>query len=103
MAVLHWISRSPGESLALAQCLARVGSGDVVVLLEGGVYAGLDETADAASLQQAMAASVTVYAVAADLAVRGIAEAELADGVGVVDYAGLVQLSVTHAPVMAWR
>ncbi|MFM8330769.1 MAG: sulfurtransferase complex subunit TusB [Candidatus Methylumidiphilus sp.] len=97
MGVLHLVSRSPGESQAFAQCLARVGEGDALVLLEGGVYAALAGHADALALRQ-----VEIYAVSADLAARGIAEEALAEGVAVVDYAGLVELSLRHSPSLSW-
>ncbi|WP_347258560.1 DsrH/TusB family sulfur metabolism protein, partial [Methylocaldum sp.] len=41
MAVLHLVNRSPQESRALEDCLARAGKGDAVLLIENAVYAAV--------------------------------------------------------------
>lgn len=101
MGVLHLINRSPGESPALAQCLDRVGEGDAVLLLEGGVYAVLQDSFFAPSLRAAMG-KVSIHALSADLAARGIAAEEIVEGVVLVDYEGFVRLSLAHAPILSW-
>jgi tRNA 2-thiouridine synthesizing protein B len=102
MGVLHLVSRSPGASLALTQCLERAGIGDAVLLLEGGVYAALKGSVLAPRLEQSMG-HVTVYALAPDLAARGIATDELLAGVVLVDYEGFVGLSILHTPILSWN
>lgn len=101
MGVLHLVSRSPGTSLALAQCLGRAGAGDAVLLLEAGVYAASRDCASAASLREAMG-KVSIHALAADLAARGIVEEEVLEGIAVVDYEGFVALAVAHSPALSW-
>jgi len=101
MGALHLLSRSPGESQALSQCLDRTGQGDAVLLLEGGVYAALKNSGHASRLQEAMS-DVALYALAPDLAARGITEAELVEGVVRVDYEGFVGLAISHGPVISW-
>lgn len=101
MGVLHLVSRSPGESPALSQCLGRAGEGDAVLLLEGGVYAALKGSASVPLLHGAMA-GVAVYALGPDLEARGIAADEVLGGVAVVDYVGFVGLALSHSPIQSW-
>ena len=101
MGVLHLVNRSPGASLALSLCLERAGTGDAVLLLEGGVYAAVKGSAWASRLAEAMP-QVFVHALAPDLAARGIATEEILAGVALVDYEGFVGLSILHNPVMSW-
>jgi len=101
MGVLHLVNRSPHQSASLAQCLARVGDGDAVLLLEGAVYAALKGSAAAPGLQEALA-RVAVYVLAPDLAARGVAAEEVAEGLALVDYEGFVELSLRHAPIQSW-
>ncbi|MFZ4700859.1 MAG: sulfurtransferase complex subunit TusB [Candidatus Methylumidiphilus sp.] len=102
MGILHLVNRSPGESLALIQCLERAGSGDAVLLLESGVYATLKSALLAPRLAESLR-TVTVYALAADLAARGIGSEEILAGVELVDYEGFVNLSILHTPILSWN
>jgi tRNA 2-thiouridine synthesizing protein B len=71
MAALHLVFRSPGESRALEQCLARVGEGDAVLLLEDGVYAAAEGSV-LGGMPRAMAGRVAVYVLVPDLEARGL-------------------------------
>ena len=101
MGVLHLVNRSPHASASLGQCLARAGEGDAVLLLEGGVYAALKDSAFAPALQDALG-KLAVHVLAPDLAARGVAAEELIEGLALVDYEGFVELSLRHAPVQSW-
>ena len=101
MGVLHLVARSPHESSSLADCLARAGEGDAVLLLEGGVYAALKGSVFASRLQEA-AGRVAVHVLAPDLAARGVAAEETVGGLVAVDYAGFVELSERHNPIVSW-
>jgi tRNA 2-thiouridine synthesizing protein B len=101
MGVLHLVNRSPGASLALSLCLERAGTGDAVLLLEGGVYAAVQGSEWNPRLAEAMQ-QVTIHALAPDLAARGIATEEILAGVVLVDYEGFVGLSMLHKPIMSW-
>ena len=101
MGVLHLVNRSPGESLALAQCLERAGANDAVLLLEGGVYAALKDSVFAPKLASSTQC-VTIHALAPDLRARGIAAEEVLAGVVLVDYEGFVELSILHNPIISW-
>lgn len=102
MGVLHLVNRSPGESLALAQCLERAGAGDAVLLLESGVYAVLNDSVFAHKLAGTIP-RVAIHALAPDLAARGIAAEEVLAGVVLIDYVGFVELSVIHTPIISWN
>ncbi len=43
-----------------------------------------------------------IYALESDLAARGLVDSPLLAGTKIVDYAGFVDLTVAHSPVMAW-
>ena len=101
MGALHLVGRSPHESACLAQCLARAGEGDAVLLLEGGVYAALKDAEPAWLLREAMG-RLAVYALEPDLAARGVAAGDCVEGLALVDYAGFVELSLRHAPALSW-
>ena len=101
MGVLHLVNRSPGESLALAQCLERLGASDAVLLLEGGIYAVLKGSLLAPMLADSLK-HVAIHALAPDLAARGIATEEVLAGVVLVDYEGFVELSILHSPIISW-
>jgi len=45
---------------------------------------------------------VAVYVLAPDLAARGVAAEEVAEGLALVDYEGFVELSLRHAPIQSW-
>lgn len=102
MGILHLVYRSPGETLALAQCLNRVSEGDALLLLESGVYGVLKAAKFAPRLTEAMP-TIRIYALDPDLAARGIATDEILAGVGLVDYAGFVELSLLHNPIVSWN
>jgi len=70
-------------------------------LLEDGVYAALADGAAAKRLVMLLR-SHAVYALAPDLAARGLADAALVAGVQTVDYGGFVDLAAEHSSVIAW-
>jgi tRNA 2-thiouridine synthesizing protein B len=101
MAVLHLISRSPQESRALEACLARAGEGDAVLLSENAVYAAL-KSGDCGAVIASAAGRIRVYALAPDLAVRGVGASEVSETIGIVDYGGFVDLTIDYHPIQSW-
>lgn len=101
MPVLHVVSRSPHEAQALAQCLARVGEGDAVLLSENGVYAALRDSLGCESIRGALA-RLRVYVLTSDLEARGISPGEVLKGVEAVDYEGFVDLAVRYSLCQSW-
>ena len=86
---LHTIHSKAG----LDRWLGRATPEATLLLLEDGVYAALAPRAFPAR---------AVYALADDLAARGLTEADLAPGVTMLDMKGFVALTVAHSPLIAW-
>lgn len=95
MAVLHIVKHSPCAARTLQQCLARVGEGDSVLLIEDAVYALVQDGPAHWGCR--------VYALQPDLAARGLLQQPRRDDVEIVDYAGFVQLAVQHSQVLSWN
>ncbi len=99
MGMLHTVNKSPYQCNTLESCLNHVGEGDVVLLIEDGVYAAMKggRAADVLSAVQ----GVKVCVLSADVKARGL-EGKLIDGVEVVDYAGFVDLVTETDKTQAW-
>lgn len=100
MARLHIVNKSPFERLTFTSCLQHASAGDSILMIEDAVVGSINGTAFSATVQAAMA-DKSVYVLGADLAARGL-EGKVMDGVTVVDYAGFVDLTVTHDPIQSW-
>lgn len=93
--MLHIVNKSPNERNALASCLRVAQAGQALLLIEDGVIAATGQgLGDAAS-------RLKVYALAPDLAARGLA-AKLAPGITAIDYAGFVDLVAEHSTSQSW-
>ena len=97
MSMLHLVNKSPYERNSLSTCVGYVKEGDVLLLIEDGVYAAVKGGSAAAKLQ-----GLDVSVLGPDLAARGIGEDKLVDGVGVVDYAAFVDLVEAKDKVQSW-
>ena len=98
--MLHTVNKSPFGNGSLETCLKMATSGSTVLLIEDGVYAALKGSAASAAVQKAME-TVTVAALAPDLAARGIAD-KVMDGIKLVDYSGFVDLVSENDKVNSW-
>lgn len=101
MSILHTVNKSPFEKSTFKSCLDHAKAGDAVLLIEDGVYAATKGTA-AADLIAARNSDLTLYALGADLAARGISESAVVKGISVVDYGGFVDLVTEHDVSQAW-
>jgi len=95
--VLHLIFQSPIEGAILE----RIDSGDVVVFLENAVLRILQNSAISDTLTQQLGSN-RLCVLSDDLAVRGIAPNELVKGIEVIDYAELVELTVSNPAIQSW-
>jgi tRNA 2-thiouridine synthesizing protein B len=95
--VLHLIFQSPIESAILE----RIDSGDIVVFLENAVLRTLQNSAISNTLAQQLGRN-RLCVLSDDIAVRGIAPDELVQGIEVIDYAGLVELTVNNPVIQSW-
>ncbi|MGO9007491.1 MAG: sulfurtransferase complex subunit TusB [Beijerinckiaceae bacterium] len=101
MSTLHTVNKSPFERPSLKTCLNHAADGDVVLLIEDAVV-GARKTGAFAGALQAKQASCSIYVLGPDLAARGMKIEDIADGIGLVDYGGFVDLVASHARVCAW-
>ena len=100
--MLHIVNKSPFESTTLESCLrtATNGQGDVLLLIEDGVYAVTKNSVAGNMLHEAMK-DVKVCVLWPDAEARGIQDRVL-DGVKMVDYAGFVDLVAESDNVQSW-
>ena len=101
MPILHIVNKSPFEKDSLDTCIEHALDGSAVLLIEDGVYAAARGTAVASRVRDAMR-RLEFHVLANDCKARGLAEAELIDGVEPVDYGGFVDLVVGHDNVQSW-
>ncbi len=95
--MLHLISQSPIE----ASVLQRINSADTVVFLENAVLRIL-QNSDISSLLTQQLSGAHFYVLADDIAVRGISADQLLKSCKAIDYAELVELTVTNAIIQSW-
>jgi tRNA 2-thiouridine synthesizing protein B len=93
--MLHIVNKSHTERHALASCLRVAQAGQALLLIEDGVYAATDNALGDAATR------LKVYALAPDLAARGLA-GKAAVGVTLIDYAGFVDLVAEHSTNQSW-
>ncbi len=97
--MLHIVNKSPLEKNTLAAALRYATRGSLL-LIEDGVYAATRGNAAESAVREAMA-RIKVYALAADLQARGMADRVL-DGVQTIGYDGFVDLVVEHRNSQSW-
>lgn len=95
--MLHLISQSPVETAVLE----RIDTGDSVVFLENAVLRVLHNGSLSETLMQ-LSARNRLYVLSDELTVRGIRSEELVRGIEVIDYTGLVELTVRHPLIQTW-
>ncbi|MBF0422503.1 MAG: sulfurtransferase complex subunit TusB [Magnetococcales bacterium] len=88
--MLHTVNKSPFQNSALDSCLRFCQPGDVLLLLEDGVYGAAPGTAKSSLVEGALTKKIKVYALGADLNARALKET--IKGVEITDYAGFVDL-----------
>jgi tRNA 2-thiouridine synthesizing protein B len=101
MSDLHTVNKSPFDKNALDSCLKFAQPGSAILLIEDGVYGAVKGTAAETKIRDALAKH-KVYALGPDLRARGMAEDRVIEGVGLIDYAGFVDLVESNDKVQAW-
>jgi tRNA 2-thiouridine synthesizing protein B len=79
----------------------RMASGDVTVFLESGVLGTIQNSRLSETLK-AKLGDIRFCVLSEDMTIRGILETELTTGFEVIDYAGLVQLTVENPLIQSW-
>jgi len=95
--MLHLIFQSPIDTAILE----RIATGDDVVFLENSVLRLLQKSSLSDILAQLLKQN-RLCVLADDLEVRGIVADELVKGIGVIDYAELVSLTVKNPLIQSW-
>ncbi len=95
--MLHLIFQSPIDSAILE----RIDSGDDVLFLENAVLRILKKGSLCVALTQLLMQN-RLYVLVEDIEVRGIAIAELVEGIEVIDYSGMVDLTVKNPVIQSW-
>ncbi len=101
MSTLHTVNKSPFATQALLSCLNHAKAGDAVLMIEDGVYGGLNGT-QMSEIVTEFGKNVSLYVLSPDLAARGIDTNRLIDGIAGVDYAGFVDLVANHDRTQSW-
>jgi tRNA 2-thiouridine synthesizing protein B len=96
--MLHTVNKSPFQNSSLEDCLRVAQKGDVILLLEDGVYAASAGTAKSSLIEKAVKQHA-VYAIEPDLKARGLGN--LVKEVRSASYGDFVDLVEQH-PVHAW-
>ena len=95
MALLHTVNKSPFEKNSLETCLRIAAAGSSVLLIEDGVYGAMKGTSLKGALSEA-GNRVKFFVLGPDLTARGLSEADVMEGIEVVDYEGFVDLVTGH-------
>jgi sulfur relay protein TusB/DsrH len=95
--MLHLIFQSPIDIAVLD----RMGSGDVAVFLENAVF-GLLQKGKFADVLNNQLNMNRLCVLSEDMEVRGLLTSELVSGLEVIDYVGLVNLTVENPLITSW-
>jgi len=98
---LHTVNKSPFEKHSLAAAIQFSLAGSCILLIEDAVYGAVKGTRVEGMLKAALA-DKKIYALQSDLMARAIKDDRIIEGIGVVDYAGFVDLVETNDKVQAW-
>lgn len=97
--MLHLIFQTP---LTVA-VVERLGTTDSIVLQGAAVWNALQGHMLNASLIRLLEHNARLYVLQEDLQVNGIERSRLLSGVEVIDYDGLVDLTVANSRIQTWR
>ncbi len=101
--MLHTVNKSPFEKNSLQRCFEYAADGSPVLLIENGVYGVLATGSSAKMVEAAIShQQLRIYALEADLKLRGIPKEKIIAGVQLVDYAGFVNLAAENDKVQSW-
>ena len=96
--MLHTVNHSPFRSDSFNTALRYLLPGDVMLLIEDGVYGALENTKFTAKIKEAMAKN-QICVLEPDLLARGVSN--VIEGIKKVDYDGFVELTEQHQ-VTSW-
>ena len=97
--MLHLIYQSPLET----SIIQRIESGDDVVFFENAVFRVNNGCVQRTELEKMLANNVHLYVLSDELEIRGVKTDELALGIAVIDYSGLVALTEKNKTIRTWN
>ena len=101
MSTLHTLNKSSFSHSTLASCIAVCLDSDAILLIEDGVYCGLENAPYSEDLQQLINRGIKVFALSNDVAARGLKD-RIQHNIQLIDYDGFVQLSIAQRCVQSW-
>lgn len=101
MSILHTVNKSPFTHSTLGSCLPVLQSGDALLLIEDGVYGGLNSCPLAQTLEDLKNRGVALFTLIEDARARGI-EDQQSSAFTAVDYTRFVELCAQHKSVQSW-
>ncbi len=96
--ILHLVSKSPTQNDALDRCLSVINDQDQLLLLQEGVYAGIQHSD---SLKKISTVKITVFALNDDVCARGLTN-HWDSVIECIDYATFVTLTEKASKVISW-
>ena len=102
MTTLHTVNKSPFERQSLETCLSLCKADASILLIEDAVVGALQNTRISGQILEAVKSGVKIYALSEDLSARGLPVDRLIDQIGIVDYAGFVDLATDNTKVQSW-
>lgn len=96
--ILHTLNQTTDKPLN--DCLNTIASGDSLLLIENGVYNGIQASEQLKRLAN-LTDEIYLYALKTDCDARGISTL-LFSGIALIDYAGFVKLCTEHKQVISW-
>lgn len=93
MSKLHLVNKAQHSHTALKDCLSVCTAGDAIVLIEDGVYNACNKHE---------VDGVEIFAMQSDIDARGLSQILQTEGITLIGYPELVELSVQHHSSINW-
>lgn len=99
--ILHTVNKSPFQQTTLSSCLRLIVPGDVLLLIEDGVYGATAGHSQEAVVNKLAELNIRVYALEGDILARGLTS-HLLSTVSLATFDEFVALSVIADNVHSW-
>ena len=105
--ILHTVNKSPYSSQCFADCLRTASTGDIIILIEDGVYGarGLPLHSPSPPIEDMLKqkkSDIELYVLQPDLEARGLFPGAKTTGFILVDDRGFVDLAVKADKILSW-
>ncbi len=99
--ILHTVNKSPFQQTTLDSCLRLIAPGDLLLLIEDGVYGATAGHPQEAVVNKLAERNIRVYALESDILARGL-NSRVLSAVSLATFDDFVTLSVTADKVHSW-